>query len=307
MSDQFLPFAYLQNKVVPFADAHVSVATHALHYGTAAFAGMRAQPDAHQAGSMALFRPELHFARLSDSAQLLGTDISAVDIERKVREFIAANPSDKPYYIRPLVYASELGVVPKLHDIAFDVLVYGIYMGDYMSSDGISCCISSWVRGEDRATPLRGKISGTYISSALAKTEAVNRGFDEAIFLNSRGKVAEGSAMNIFMVKKGTLVTPPVSADILEGVTRRSIIELARDLNIPVEERNIDRSELLLAEEAFLSGTAARIAPINKIEQFDLPPSHPITQQLNEALALVVSQEDDSHADWIQAFPGAAS
>ncbi len=302
MSDQFLPFAYLQNKVVQFEDANVSVATHALHYGTAAFAGMRAQPDAKSPNHMALFRPELHFKRLSESAKLLGANITEDEIASKVADFIAANPSDKPYYVRPLVYASELGVVPKLHDVAFDVLVYGVYMGDYMASDGITCCIASWTRSEDRAIPLRGKISGTYVSSALAKSEAVNRGFDEAIFLNSRGKVAEGSAMNIFMVKNGVLITPPVTADILEGITRRSILELATELNIPIQEREIDRSELLLANEAFLTGTAARIAPINTIEQFNLPKERPVTTALAEALKNIVDQHSDQHQDWIVPF-----
>lgn len=305
MNDQFLPNAFLQNKVIRFEDANISIATHALHYGTAAFAGMRSQPDAKQLGSMTLFRPELHAKRLSESATLLGADFSAEHILQKVSEFIAANPGDKPYYIRPLVYASELGVVPKLHDVAFDLLVYGVYMGNYMSGDGITCCISSWTRGEDRALPLRGKISGSYVSSSLAKTEAINRGYDEAIFLNSRGKIAEGSAMNIFMVKNGVLITPPTTADILEGITRRSILELAKEQGVPTEERDIDRSELLLADEVFLTGTAARIAPVKKIEQFTLPTVHPLTDQLKASLTAIVDQQADTHIDWLSSYTAA--
>lgn len=300
MNDQFLPNAYVRGSIVPFAEAQVSIATHALHYGTAAFAGMRAQP--HD-GAITLFRPELHFKRLSDSAKLLGHQLSAEQIEAAVSEFIAANPPDQPYYLRPLVYASDLGIAPRLHNLEFDLLIYGIRMGEYLSADGITCCFSSWTRGEDRAMPLRGKISGTYVSSALAKTEAVGRGFDEAIFLNSRGKVAEGSAMNIFMVKNGELVTPPVTADILEGITRRSLIEIAREQRMTVVERDIDKSELLLADEVFFSGTAARVAPVTRIEQYELPGERPVTDRLSQELKAIVDQQSGSHQDWLQSYP----
>jgi branched-chain amino acid aminotransferase len=158
------------------------------------------------------------------------------------------------------------------------------------------------MRGEDRSLPLRAKITGTYVSSALAKTEAVNRGFDEAIMLNTAGKVAEGSAMNIFMVKNSELVTPPVTEDILEGITRRSVLELARELNIPAVERPIDKSELLLADEVFLTGTAARIAPVTKIEQYRLPADYPTATKLTAALNAILNQEDPKHADWITSF-----
>ncbi len=290
---------------MPFDEAHVSVATHALHYGTAAFAGMRANPDKKVPGNIALFRPELHTRRLSDSAHLLSQEVSPEQITEAITRFIAANPAE-PYYLRPLLYASDLGIAPRLHDIEFDLLIYGVKMGDYVSADGITCCISSWTRGEDRSIPLRGKISGTYVSSALAKTEAVERGYDEAIFLNSRGKVAEGSAMNIFMVKSGELITPTVTSDILEGITRRSVIELANDLKLTVVEREIDRSELLLADEVFLTGTAARIAPITKIEQYMLPAARPVTKKINDALTQIVEQRSDTHQDWIVSFPASS-
>lgn len=310
-SNQFLPFAYLRGKIVPFEEANVSIATHALHYGTAAFGGMRAEPDPKKPGNMVLFRPELHFERLAASGKLLGYTspdgpLTAKKLASLVEEFIAANPSDEPYYIRPLVYVSDLGIAPRLHNVEYDILVYGIKMGEYLSKDGVTCCFSSWTRGEDRSLPLRGKISGSYVTSALAKTEAIQRGFDEAIFLNSRGKIAEGSAMNIFMVREGVLITPPVTEDILEGITRRSVLELAEHLGIPTEERQIDHSELLIADEVFLTGTAARITPIKKIEQYELPVDRPITDRLTEAFGQVSRQEISEFSDWVVSVPGAA-
>jgi branched-chain amino acid aminotransferase len=304
MKYKFLPQAYLNGKLVPFPEANISIATHALHYGTAAFAGMRVYPDPKKQGNVLLFRPELHAKRLADSAKLLGFAIDEVRIRSAIEQFLAANPGASSYYLRPLVYASDLGIAPRLHDLECDLLIYGIEMGKYLSSTGITCCISSWTRGEDRSLPLRGKISGTYVSSALAKTEAVGRGFDEAIFLNSRGKVAEGSAMNLFMVRDGVLITPSITQDVLEGITRRSVIELARQQGIEVQEREVDRSELLIADEAFLTGTAAQIAPIEQIEQYRLPAQRPITEKLNRLMVDVIAAKD-SKSSWMVSFPSA--
>jgi len=318
---QFLPNAYLRGKILPFEEAHVSIATHALHYGTAAFAGMRVYADAPReasdgsshnssqaqadSNSVRLFRPELHVKRLSQSAKLLGHDISSATIRQAVEQFLAANPANESYYMRPLVYVSDLGIAPRLHGVEFDLLIYGVKMEAYLSEQGISCCFSSWIRGEDRSLPLRGKISGTYVTSALAKSEAAARGFDEAILLNTRGKIAEGSAMNVFMVKDGVLTTPPVTADILEGITRRSVLEIAAELDIPTEEREIDRSELLLAEEVFLTGTATQIAPINKIEQYGLPANRPVTEKVVESLKKIIDREPSVHTDWMVSFKAA--
>jgi len=301
-NNQFLPKAYMQGKIVSFEDAQVSVATHALHYGTAAFAGMRVYDDPSQLGHVRLFRPDLHIKRLSQSAKLLGQEIVPGTIRQAISKFLAANPGAEPYYMRPLVYASALGIAPRLHDVEFDLLIYGVKMGGYLSDKGVSCCFSSWTRGEDRSLPLRGKISGTYVSSALAKTEAASRGFDEAVFLNSSGKVAEGSAMNIFIVKNDTLITPSITQDILEGITRRSILEIAREQAIKTEEREVDRSELILADEAFLTGTATQIAPINKFEQYDLPASRPVTSRITNHLNEIIHKKSSVHGDWMVSF-----
>lgn len=187
----FLPIAFHQNEWKNFSDANLSIATHALHYGIGAFGGMRAIPNPENANEILLFRLADHAQRLSNSAKFLGYDLSADTISEKIIEFIVKNTPTKPIYIRPLVYTSDLDISPRLHNIEFDFLIYGIELGDYLASGGISCTISSWQRQQDASFPLRGKISGAYITSALAKTEAYNRGFDEAILLNSRGKISE--------------------------------------------------------------------------------------------------------------------
>lgn len=298
----FMPFAYMQGKVIPFEKANVSIATHALHYGTASFGGMRTEVDPSNKNAVILFRPNLHIERLQNSAKLLGFTFSAADIQKALTAFIAANPATS-YYIRPLLYTSDLGIAPRLHDLEHDLLIYGLDMGEYLSrSGGITCTVSSWTRPEDRAMPLRGKISGTYINSALAKSEAVERGYDEAILLNSRGKVCEASAMNIFIVRDGVLITPSVTDDILEGITRRSIIEIAKESGLAVIERAVDKSELFIADEVFLCGTAARITSVNKIEQYKLPTTHPITDKLLSSLSDITKGTSKNHKDWVVSY-----
>jgi branched-chain amino acid aminotransferase len=301
MGHEFLPNAYFQGKVVPFKEATVSIATHALQYGTAAFSGMRVEPSPDGKNEVVLFRPELHFKRLSDSAKLIGYKLSPSQVEAAITKFIASNPANS-YYMRSLVYVSDTIVTPRLHDVEHDLLIYGFALGDFIAQDGISCTFSSWTRGEDRSLPLRGKISGAYIMSALAKTEAAARGFDEAILLNTAGKVAEASAMNIFMVKDGVLTTPSVTQDILEGITRRSLLEVAAKLGIPTSEREIDKSELLLAEEVFLTGTAAVVAPVTRIETYSLPIARPITTELTKRLKKIIARQDKAYDQWTKPF-----
>ncbi|MFZ9569761.1 MAG: aminotransferase class IV, partial [Vulcanococcus sp.] len=176
---QFLPYAWFGGKCVPFAEATLSVATHALHYGTGAFGGMRAIPNPADANEILLFRADRHARRLSQSARLLLTDLSEETIHSAIHQFLQANKPSCPVYLRPFVYTSDLGIAPRLHNIETDFLIYGLELGDYLSPEGVSCRISSWTRQEDRSLPLRGKISGAYITSSLAKTEAVKSGFDE--------------------------------------------------------------------------------------------------------------------------------
>ena len=296
---QFLPFAWFQGQCIPFEEAKISIATHALHYGTGAFGGMRAIPDPQNSNAMLLFRADRHARRLSQSARLLLTELSEETIMEALIAVLKANQPKQPIYLRPFVYTSDLGIAPRLHDIETDFLIYALPLGDYLSPEGVSCRISSWTRQEDRSLPLRGKISGAYITSSLAKTEAVQSGFDEALLLNSRGKVSEASGMNLFIVRDGQLITPGVDQDILEGITRASVIELAKGMGIDVIERPVDKTELFIADEVFLTGTAAKISPIRQLESTVLSQQRPLMEALRSKLVAITEGRDEQYAHWI--------
>ncbi len=301
--DNFLPIAYFKNQFVPFESAKISIATHALHYGTGAFGGLRGIPDPEKPEQILLFRLNNHCQRLSNSARFLNYDLPADKIQETIINFVKKNQPSKSFYIRPFVYTSGLGIAPRLHKVEKDFFVYGLEFGDYLPAEGINCRISSWYRQEDRSFPLRGKISAAYITSALAKTEAVESGFDEAILMNSQGKVCEASGMNIFIVRNGQLITPGFEQDILEGITRDSILRIAKDLDIQTVERPVDKSELLIADEVFLSGTAAKITPVKRIETYQLPESRPITEKLKEKLTAIAENREPNYRDWVYVIP----
>ena len=296
---QFLPYAWFGGKCVPFAEATLSVATHALHYGTGAFGGMRALPNPTDPHEILLFRADRHARRLSQSARLLLTELSEDTIHSAIHQFLQANKPTSPIYLRPFVYTSDLGIAPRLHNIETDFLIYGLELGDYLSPEGVSCRISSWTRQEDRSLPLRGKISGAYITSSLAKTEAVKSGFDEALLLNSRGKVSEASGMNLFIVRDGVLITPGVDQDILEGITRASVLELAKTMGIPTIERPVDKSELFIADEVFLSGTAAKVTPIRRVETTELSTERPVMNAIRDRLTAITEGRDPAFDHWV--------
>ena len=296
---QFLPYAWFQGRCVPFAEAKVSVATHALHYGTGAFGGMRAIPDPGESGGVLLFRADRHARRLSQSARLLHSELSEDAVMDALTAMLRANQPTPPIYLRPFVYTSDLGIAPRLHNIETDFLIYGLELGDYLSPEGVSCRISSWTRQEDRSLPLRGKISGAYITSSLAKTEAVSSGFDEALLMNTRGKVSEASGMNLFIVRDGQLITPGVDQDILEGITRASVIELAKAMGIEVVERPVDKTELFIADEVFLTGTAAKISPIRQLESTVLSDRRPLMEALRTKLVAITEGRDQEYAHWV--------
>ena len=300
--DNFLPVAYFQNQFIPFVDAKISIATHALHYGTGAFGGLRGIPDPQNPQQVLLFRLDRHCQRLSNSAKFLQYDLPADKIQSIIIDFVKKNQPTASFYIRPFVYNSGLGISPRMHSIEKDFFVYGLELGDYLSAEGVSCRISSWYRQEDRSLPLRGKMSASYITSSMAKTEAVESGFDEAILMNSQGKVCEATGMNIFVVRNGQLITPGFEQDILEGITRDTIVTIAKDLGINVIERPVDKTELFIADEVFLCGTAAKIAPVKQIENYQLPTSKPITDKLQEKLKAITENGDDNYRNWIWAI-----
>ena len=296
---QCLPYAWFQGRCVPFEEAKVSVATHALHYGTGAFGGTRAIPDPSKPGGMLLFRAERHARRLSQSARLLLSELSEATVMDALVTMLRANRPAIPIYLRPFVYTSDLGIAPRLHNIETDFLIYGLELGDYLSPEGVSCRISSWTRQEDRSLPLRGKISGAYITSSLAKTEAVSSGFDEALLMNTRGKVSEASGMNLFIVRDGDLITPGVDQDILEGITRASVIELAKSMGLNVIERPVDKTELFIADEVFLTGTAAKITPIRQLESTVLSHQRPVMDALRQRLIAITAGRDEEFRHWV--------
>mgnify|MGYP002777023896 FL=1 len=295
----FLPIAYFQNQFVPFSEANISIATQALHYGTGALGGLRGILNPQDSKKILLFRLDRHCQRLSNSARFLHYNLPADKIQSVIIEFVRQNQPTASFYIRPFVYTSGLGIAPRLHSVEKDFFVYGIELQDYLSAEGVSCRISSWYRQEDRSMPLRGKISAAYITSALAKTEAVESGFDEAILLNTQGKISEASGMNIFIVRNERLITPGFDQDILEGITRDSVIQIARDLGIETIERPVDRTELLIADEVFLCGTAAKIVPVKRLENYQLPQRNTITQKLREKLIAITEGREPKYQDWV--------
>jgi branched-chain amino acid aminotransferase len=259
---------FFNNQYVPLRDAHVSILTHALHYGTGVFEGIRGYWDEPQQ-ELFLMRPVDHFRRWKRNCGILRIDIpmTAETLCDVALRLIPRNLFRTNIYIRPLAYkcAERVGIFPDQQD-AFAIVP--LPFGDYLpSKEGLHAGVSSWRRVEDNAIPGRAKICGAYVNSVLASDDARRSGFDEAIFLTEDGHVAEGASCNIFMVRNGRLITPPASQNILEGITRDSIIELARqELNLTTVERPIDRSELYVCDELFFTGTAAEIGPITKVD-----------------------------------------
>ncbi|WP_299485452.1 branched-chain amino acid transaminase [Acaryochloris sp. IP29b_bin.137] len=295
----FLPIAFFEGAFRPFPEAQLSIATHALHYGTSVLGGIRGIPSPGDSNQILMFRLADHCGRLSQSAKYLNTNIDPSELEATLIEFVRHNQPQTSFYVRPLIYTSSLGIAPRLHDVSKDLLIYGLEMGEYLHPGGVRCRISSWLRQEDRSQPLRGKLSAAYIASALAKTEAVASGFDEAILMNAQGKVSEASAMNLFLVRNGQLITPSVDQDILEGITRASVIALANDLGIPVVERPVDKSELFIADEVFLCGTAAQVVPVLEIETYRLPQQRPVTEQSRQGLQQIMIGAEPRYAEWL--------
>ncbi len=261
--------AYFQGKIVPYSKAKVGVLTHALNYGTAAFGGLRAYWN-QELNQQFIFRAPDHYRRFLNSCKLLcmQLDQTPESLTQLTVELLRLENYHRDIYIRPLAYKSDEIIGVKLHGLHEDLSICAIPFDRYMEDDtNAHVTISSWRRVDDNIIPARGKISGAYANSAFIKTDAVRAGFDEALVLTQEGHISEGSAMNFFMVREGCLVTPPVTENILEGITRRSVIEMARqELNINVVERPVDRTEVYLCDELFLSGTAAQITAATQVD-----------------------------------------
>ncbi len=300
--------AYFEGNIVPIADAQVDIRNHTLHYGTGCFAGIRAYWNADQE-QLYIFRVRDHFVRFLNSAKLLrmGFDYTADELAQITVDLLSAEGWRENVYIRPIAY-KDFGIFRvALHDMQGRVAIFSQPTGDYLpKSEGISVCVSSWRRVDDTAIPARGKVNGTYVNSALAKSDAVLSGFDEAILLNQDGHVSEATAANFMMVRDGVLITPPITSNLLEGITRRTMIQIAKDeLGVDAIEREIDRSELYMADEAFFCGTGVQMAAVGSIDHRPVGDGSigPITTALGDLQYRILTGQVEKYMDWLTPVP----
>jgi branched-chain amino acid aminotransferase len=297
------PYAFFHKEFMPLSQAKIGILTHALHYGTACFEGIRGNWDSDQE-RFCLFRIQDHYKRMLDGCRILKISLpySVDELCQLTSELVERSSYQEDVYIRPLAYKSSETVGVRLHDLEDDLFIIVTTLPPYLGVEkGVRCCTSSWRRVDDTMIPARGKICGIYVNSALAKTEAWENGFDEAILLNHDGHVAEGSGENVFLVSNGKLVTPSPSDNILIGITRDTVIKLARnELGIDTIERQVDRSELYVADECFFTGTAANIAPIVEIDHRPIGTGEigEITTELQKLFAEVMPGRNPKYAEW---------
>jgi branched-chain amino acid aminotransferase len=293
---------WMDGELVPWAEARVHVLTHTLHYGSGVFEGIRAYPTKR---GPAVFRLTDHIRRLHDSAALFLMDLpySVDELVEATKETIRANAVDS-CYIRPIAYLGygEMGLnpLPCAVNVAIAVWPWGSYLGDEGVKNGVRMKVSSWRRIDPNVNPVAAKGTGIYVNSQLAKVEALKAGYDEAILLNTHGFVAECTGENLFVVRGGVLITPPLSSGALEGITRASVMTIARDLGIEVREDNLLRSDLYLADEAFLTGTAAEVVPMRSVDDREIGEPGEITRKIQEIYFATVHGDEDRYKDWLE-------
>lgn len=295
--------AFFEGKIVPLADAKINIATHGFLYGTAVFGGMRAYWNEEKKG-LFVFRPYDHFRRLLHSTRMMAMQTS-YDEESLIQLTLDVLRTDnwrQDVYMRPTFYKSDMGIGVRLHDLKDEFCMFTMPFEKYVKNDSNAhVTISSWRRIDDNMIPARGKVAGAYANSALIKTDANRAGFDEALVLDQNGHVSEGSAMNIFMVRDGVMITPPVTDNILEGITRRTVIELARnEMGLQVVERSIDRTEVFVCEEFFMTGTAAEITAVTKIDNrpVGVGVMGPVTTKMRALYDDVIRARNPKYKHW---------
>jgi branched-chain amino acid aminotransferase len=297
------PYAYFQKQIMPLSDAKISVMTHAFLYGTGVFEGIRGNWNS-DTGTLYLFRVADHYKRLLASSKIvrINPGHSVDELCEITQRLVSVSGYQEDVYIRPIAYKSGQVIGPRVHDVDDDLLIFVIPFGDYLDTDkGIRCLTSSWRRVDDTSIPARAKVTGIYVNSSLAKTEAHDAGFDEAIMLNHDGHVSEGSGENIVLVRDGRLYTPAKSDNVLEGITLTTVMELARkELGLEVTERTIDRSELYIADEVFMTGTAAHVTAVTDVDHRIIGDgtTGPITKQLQQIYFRVIQGSDPRYAHW---------
>lgn len=296
--------AYFDGKFQPMADCKVSIMTHTFLYGTGVFEGIRGYWDG-EGGRMNIFRLKEHFQRLEKSARILRSALPAPTDElcELAAELCRRNRDQTDVYIRPQVYKADEVIGPELINRTDAFFIFSLPFGKYLEkTTGMHVGTSSWRRVQDNMIPARAKVTGIYVNSSLARTEAMENGFDEAVMLNSNGYVGEGSSENLFIVREGRLITPDNSDDILEGITRKTIIDLAREeLGVTTEMRHIGRTELYTADECFLCGTGAEITPVTKIDHREIGNGQvgELTERLREVFFEVVRGRRAKYSDWL--------
>jgi branched-chain amino acid aminotransferase len=300
--------AYFEGEYVPLRDAKVSIMTHAFMYGTATFEGIRGYWNADQQQLHVLFVRE-HAERIRNSARMLLMENlpSTDELVGIILETVRRNGYREDVYIRPSFYKSTKAIGVRLHHLDHELYVITSPFGNYIDIEkGVRVMSSSWRRNADEALPARGKIVGGYVNMAFQKSEAELNGFDEALVMTPDGHASEASAANLFMVREGVILTPPVSDDILEGVTRKAIITLAKDLGIPVEVRSIDRSELYVCDEVFLCGTGVQVSPVIEVDHRAVGTGEvgPITRQVSERYFAAVRGTLPEYRSWLTTVEG---
>ncbi|NPB06233.1 MAG: branched-chain-amino-acid transaminase [Aquificae bacterium] len=299
-----MDYAFFEGRIVPVEEAKISIMTNSFHYGTAVFEGIRAYWNEEERQLYLLFARE-HYERLLRNAKALFMNLpySADELVEVTKELLRRSGIQEDVYVRPIAYFKDLKLTPKLIDYTPELAIYLYRFGRYLNtSDGIRAKVSSWRRNDDNAIPSHWKVAGAYVNSALAKTEALLSGYQEAILLNAHGFVAEGSGENIFLIKDGVAVTPSPDQHILEGITRKAVIELLeKELGVKVVQRPVARSELYRADEVFLTGTAAEITPVVEIDDRKVGDGKagPVTRKLQELYFNAVRGKLERYRRWL--------
>lgn len=293
---------WMNGRLIAWDEARVHVLTHALHYGTGVFEGIRCYETER---GPAVFRLRDHLLRMERSAKIFLMDIpyGIDELVAATHELIRVNGL-RSCYVRPIAirgFGGEMGVNPEKNPVEVTIAVWswGAYLGEEALRKGVRMTISSWRRHDPNIIPPTAKVTGGYINACMAKLEAVRAGFDEAIMLSSQGYVSEATGENIFIVKDGEILTPPLAAGPLPGVTRDSLLKIAADLGMPVFERLLSRADLYTAEEVFCTGTAAEITPVREIDDRVIGDPGPVTQTLQQKYFAIVKGEDEKYSDWL--------
>jgi len=294
---------FMNGAFVAANEAHVGVMSHALSYGTGCFEGIRGYWN-DQTEELYIFRLREHYERLHRSCRIVNIELpySVDELIAITIDLVRRNNLRENCYIRPFAYKANEIIGVRLNDLDDAFLIYTVPMGDYVATTGLRCGVSSWRRVDDNMIPARAKISGAYVNSAFAKSEALMNGFDEAIMLTSEGHVSEGSAENLFLVRDGMLITPPATDNILEGITRACVMKIATDNGIPIAIRQVDRTELYIADEVFLCGTGAQISPVTSIDHRAIGKGErgPITAKVSETYFDAVRGKAPQYRSWVQ-------